>query len=98
MSRRNIHFCSAVGLFVLFVAGVTAQRPQVECPGRIVTRSQAVATDGDVISFEVWLGGGNLDLTPITYNWTIDRGKIVGGQGTSVVLVDTTNTGPAGSI
>ena len=54
--------------------------------------------DGETVTFHFEMAHGNVDKSLLKYNWMIERGRIVSGQGTPVVIVDTTGAGPAGSV
>ncbi len=89
-----------LSLIGLFTSGSLAQRPPglPECPAVDVLVSEGTVTDGDKVTFHVNLTGGSVDRTLLKYFWQIDRGKIVEGQGTPVIVVDTTGTATSGSI
>jgi hypothetical protein len=55
----------------------------VECPERVINSKQLMTVHADVITLKP-----NLALT---YQWTISAGKIVSGQGSSVITVETTD-------
>lgn len=97
--RFVIPILLTLSLIGLSTSGSLAQRPPgLECPATDVWVSENTVTDGDKVTFHANLTGGNVDRNLLRYFWSIDRGKIVGGQGTAVIVVDTTGTGPAGSI
>ena len=48
--------------------------------------------EGEPITFTVSVNGGNPNVVP-SYNWTIAAGRIVQGQGTSSIKVDTLGFG-----
>ncbi len=52
-----------------------------------VTGSPGVVKSGETIIFTANVSGGN--QTDFTYNWTIDKGNIIEGQGTPTITVDT---------
>jgi hypothetical protein len=49
---------------------------------------------GEVIIFQADIVGGNPNVVP-QYNWTISAGRIIEGQGTSSIKVDTAGFGRA---
>ena len=61
------------------------QDPSLVCPTLTVTCPEAVES-GKTIKFKANVTGGR--SKEISYNWTVDRGKIVFGQGTATIEVD----------
>jgi hypothetical protein len=57
------------------------------CPNVFIVCPDRVAVD-EPITFSANMSGGSGDVTA-TYNWTISAGKIIEGQGTSAIKVDT---------
>ena len=53
----------------------------IVCPDRVVL--------GEPLKFTSNVTGGSGNVTP-TYNWTVTAGRIIDGQGTSAITVDTT--------
>jgi hypothetical protein len=53
----------------------------ISCPDRI--------TPNQPITFSANVAGGFPNITPV-YNWTVTAGKIISGEGTSAITVDTT--------
>jgi hypothetical protein len=73
--------------------------PAFECPGTSVIASSERVVDGDTVTFQYEIAGGkNIDRGLLKYIWYVDRGRIAAGQGTPVILVDTSGQGPAGSL
>ena len=60
--------------------------PNIVCPTLTVTCPDAVES-GKTIKFKATVKGGKT-YKEITYNWTVDKGKIVFGQGTATIEVD----------
>jgi len=91
-----------IQLFVLIAVlafVVSAQdNPRVDCPGTNVLASDEAVTDGDKVTFHVELIGGTADRSTLEYNWNVDQGRIVSGQGTPVIVVSTSGVGSAGSV
>ncbi len=88
-----------VALIAVFAWVVSAQDdPRVECPGTRVLVSDEAVTDGDNVTFHVELTNGNVDRGTLEYNWIVDRGRIVSGQGTPVIVVRTSGMGSIGSV
>lgn len=60
-----------------------------DCPN-IIIKCPPETTRGNLIEFHATILG-NSNGASLTYNWIISAGKIVRGQGTSSITVDTTN-------
>ncbi len=58
------------------------------CPTLSVTGPAGVTAPGETMTFTANVAGGTSEV--ITYNWTVDRGTIIEGQGTPVIRVATT--------
>ncbi len=58
------------------------------CPNVSVSCPDA-ASENAPVTFTANLSGGTAGITP-TYNWTISAGRIISGQGTPSITVDTT--------
>jgi len=58
-------------------------------PGPAVTCPSTEPVAGEKIVFSA----DDIDLQRVTYQWTVTAGKIVGGQGTRRIVVDTTGIG-----
>lgn len=58
-----------------------------ECPTISVTGPSAVVQPGETMTFTANVSGGSQDS--VTYNWSVDKGTIVEGQGTAVITVST---------
>lgn len=87
---------AAVG--VLGFSAFAQDHAKLQCPATRVIASANAVTDGDEVTFQVELTGGNVDRSKLEYHWTVDRGKIVSGQGSPVVFVSTSGEGSAGSV
>ena len=59
-----------------------------ECPTLSVTGPADVTTAGETMTFTANVSGGSGET--VTYNWTVDRGTIIEGQGTPAIRVATT--------
>lgn len=68
-----------------------AQDAPASCPAVNVSCPDMVKEGAD-LTFTADLSGGPSGVTP-TYNWTVSAGSIKSGQGTSTIVVDTTDTG-----
>jgi hypothetical protein len=62
--------------------------PAIICPNVTVSCPDA-ASENATTTFTATLSGGSPGITP-TYNWTISAGRIISGQGTPSITVDTT--------
>jgi hypothetical protein len=87
MSKRIVTFAFC---FLLAVATSNAQT-NPKCP-TLEMSSPDLAVEGTDITFTMKLAGGDQSVTP-TFNWSISAGKIKQGQGTSSIVVDTTDLG-----
>ena len=58
------------------------------CPNVAVSCPDSASENGPV-TFTATLSGGSANITP-TYTWTISAGRIISGQGTPSITVDTT--------
>lgn len=98
--RHLLPFFLLIAMLSLSATEAVAQRnpPGTECPASQVIASAENVTDGEEVTFHVELWGGNVERSLLRYNWTIDRGRIVSGQGSPVIIVDTTGHGTAGSV
>jgi hypothetical protein len=81
-------------LFIVLAAGAVAVLAQ-DCPKVMTTSASEPVKSVTPLTFTSTVSGGDPNVTP-TYNWTISAGTITSGQGTSVIIVDT--TGVEGSI
>src|SRR5712691_359671 len=61
--------------------------PRVVCPNVSVSCPDATA-EGQPVTFTATITGGSGALRP-TYNWTVSAGRIISGQGTPRITVDT---------
>jgi len=76
-----------LALFLLTIPYVNrpVQDPKLVCPVIKITSPEAVES-GKTIKFKAIATGGK--SKEISYNWTVDKGKIVFGQGTATIDVD----------
>ena len=85
-------------IVILSPSAYSQESSRIECPGtRIISSAEAV-TEGEKLSFQLELIGGNVDRNKLEYNWTSKNGRIVSGQGTPVIFVSTSGQGTYGSI
>jgi len=61
--------------------------PQIVCPNVAISCPES-ATENAPVTFTATISGGSANITP-TYNWTISAGRIISGQGTPTITVDT---------
>jgi len=61
--------------------------PRPTCPTAVIVCPENVVADAP-LTFSTTLTGGSAGVEPI-YNWTVSAGKIIEGQGTSSIKVDT---------
>ena len=64
--------------------------PPPLCPTVSISCSNRI--DNHSITFEATVAGGDPEMKP-TYNWSVTAGKIIGGQGTSKLMVDISDLG-----
>ena len=88
----------ALAFFVCIANG--QNKPWLECPAVHLLASDEAVTEGDRVTFHVELTGGNIDRDELTYDWKLAHGagKILSGQGTPVVVVNTRGLGKTGSV
>ncbi|MCS6874924.1 MAG: hypothetical protein NZM17_09640 [Pyrinomonadaceae bacterium] len=58
-----------------------------ECPSSITVSGGGVVRPGEIMTFTANVVGGTQET--VTYNWTVSQGRIISGQGTSVIRVST---------
>lgn len=68
----------------------SAERERV-CP-RVSVSCPTSVKEGEAITFTADVAGGDRNVVP-RYNWTIATGRIIEGQGTSSIKVDTFGSG-----
>lgn len=61
------------------------EKPPCECGSLSVTGPAAAVRPGETMTFTASIAGG--DQQNVTYNWSVDNGTIVSGQGTSTITV-----------
>jgi hypothetical protein len=66
-------------------------QPQQVCP-QVTVSCPSSFEDGEAITFTASVVGGNPSVVP-TYNWMITAGRIIEGQGTSSIKVETLGFG-----
>jgi hypothetical protein len=94
MQKRSLRAAVPCLIGVLLLAAAmnaSGQDAPASCPEVRVSCPDLVQVGAD-LTFTVDVRGGSSDVTP-TYNWTVSAGSIKSGQGTSTILVDTTDTG-----
>lgn len=84
--RKNF----AIIIFVLlFCFSIFSQEESLRCPNIEIDAPKSVAQEGEIITFAVSNKIKN-EYEKVEYKWTVDKGKIIKGQGTSKIEVDTT--------
>lgn len=66
-------------------------RPQPVCPNVSVSCPDS-AVENSTVTFTSTFSGGSGNITP-SYSWTVSAGRIIRGQGTPSIVVDTTGLG-----
>ena len=80
--------CVAFSSVAIVVTDCPPPPPQIVCPNVTVSCPDA-ASENAPTTFTATISGGSPGITP-TYNWTISTGRIISGQGTPSITVDTT--------
>lgn len=93
-------FILPLALLAILAGSAFAQRnpPGTQCGATRLIASAERVVDGEMVSFQLEMHGGNIDRSLLLYQWVVDRGRIVSGQGTPVIIVDTAGQGPAGVV
>lgn len=73
---------------LLFCFSVFAQNENSPCPTIVVAGPESVIREGEVMSFSVSAGIEN-KLEKAEFKWSVDKGKIIKGQYTSKIEVNT---------
>ncbi len=81
--------CAAFSSVAVVVTECPARMPPPppSCPTVSVTCPDS-ASENAPVTFSANVSGGSTNVTP-TYNWTITAGRIISGQGTTSITVDT---------
>jgi hypothetical protein len=90
MEKRSLLFVVVVGLVSTISA--LAQCPKISVNGPSDTR-----TVGETITISSIATGGDPAVDP-TYNWSVSAGKIIKGQGTFMIEVDSTDLGESSTL
>jgi hypothetical protein len=80
--------CVAFSSISVIVTECPAPPPEIVCPNVTVSCPDA-ASENAPATFTATISGGSAGITP-TYNWTVSAGRIISGQGTPTISVDTT--------
>ena len=80
--------CIAFSSVAIVVTDCPPPPPQIVCPNVSVSCPDA-ASENAPTTFTATISGGSPGITP-TYDWTISAGRIISGQGTPSITVDTT--------
>jgi len=91
MNRAS--FTIVAAFFAIFAGNAFAQldaHPNLVCPRFQLFASTLQAVDGDVVTFNISLAEGNVDLNAVKYAWRIyPRGRIDQAHDTPVATLDT---------
>lgn len=87
--KRIIFSATIILTFCLFVFGQTENNPN--CPEIKVTGPASVVQPGETMTFTVIVG--DLDWEKLEYDWSVDKGTIIEGQGMPVITVSTEGLG-----
>ena len=79
--------CVAFSSVAVVVTECPPTRPQIVCP-TVNVSCPDTATENAPVTFTATLSGGSANITP-SYNWTVSAGRIISGQGTPSITVDT---------
>jgi len=80
--------CVAFSSVSIVVTDCPAPPPEIVCPNVTVSCPDG-ASENAPTTFTATISGGSPGITP-SYNWTVSAGKIISGQGTPNITVDTT--------
>jgi hypothetical protein len=85
---KGTELCEAMAFTLVTVKALA---PKPTCPTVGITCPEQIKT-GQPVTFTSNLSGGTGNV-PSIYNWTISAGRIISGQGTSSITVDTAGLG-----
>lgn len=80
--------CVAFSSVSIVVTDCPAPPPEIVCPNVTISCPDA-ASENAPTTFTASISGGSPGITP-SYNWTVSAGRIISGQGTPSITVDTT--------
>ena len=80
--------CVAFSSISIVVTDCPPEPKKIFCPNVIVSCPDA-ASENAPTKFTATISGGSPGITP-SYNWTVSAGRIISGQGTPSITVDTT--------
>lgn len=80
--------CVAFSSVSIVVTDCPPPPPEIVCPNVTVSCPDA-GSENAPTTFTASISGGSPGITP-SYNWTVSAGKIISGQGTPSITVDTT--------
>ena len=61
----------------------------LNCPTISVTGPSSSVQPGETMTFTANVGESDIDLNKLTYQWSVDKGTIIEGQGTPTIIVST---------
>lgn len=73
---------------LLFSIFTSAQSENSKCPSIIVTAPGTVVQEGEIMFFSASVGNEEKNFN-VKYKWTVDKGTIINGQGTTTIQVST---------
>ncbi len=79
-------------IFALILTAAAAIAASAQCPKVTLDAPSFVVPAGDLIAFVANVSGGDANVSP-TYNWMVSAGKIIKGQGTPVITLDSAEIG-----
>jgi hypothetical protein len=79
--------CVAFSSVSIIVTECPPPPPEIVCPNVTVSCPDA-ASENAPATFTATISGGSAGITP-TYNWTVSAGRIISGQGTTSITIDT---------
>jgi hypothetical protein len=81
--------CSPTKTETVTVEACNCKDPEVpcECPTVTVTPPPAAVNSGETMTFTANVAGGS--QSDVTYEWSVDKGSIISGQGTASITVGT---------
>jgi hypothetical protein len=85
---RDLNCVAFSSVSIVVTACPPPPPPEIVCPNVTVSCPDA-ASENAPATFAATISGGSPGITP-SYNWTVSAGRIISGQGTPNITVDTT--------
>lgn len=79
--------CAAPKTETVTVASCDCEEPPCDCGTLSINAPPSSVNPGETLTFSAEINGG--DQQGVTYNWSVDKGEIISGQGTSSITVST---------